>query len=308
MKESIIAALMLLSLPLAAQVKPVNGTKQVNGTVLAYQTQGSGEPLIILHGGPGMDATYLHPHLDGLGQIFQLISYDQRGSGKVTEQLDTLMLNVDQFVEDLEEFRKAMGLKKINLLGHSWGGLLAMNYAIKYPDQLDAVILVSSAGGDASVADKTRMTFMDRLSPADKESYFRMLSENYLATNEGISALAKIHWKPFVVDNEKIPFIKDAFNENMPLIQRHIEKSLAGYDLYNKLSKLDIPTLIIHGDYDPIPMEDIKKLHHSINGSKLVVLKDCGHFPFIEQPEKFLETVLQFGEPLSKSLYFYYPL
>lgn len=119
MKNLLLITCFFVSTSLIAQTKVEKGTKLINGEELHYRMQGTGEPLIVLHGGPGMDGRYLHPEIDKLDQTYRLISYNQRGFESSLEGLDTLMLTADQFVNDLEEFRKAMGLGKINLMGHS---------------------------------------------------------------------------------------------------------------------------------------------------------------------------------------------
>jgi len=296
MKNFLFYYCLLSSGILLAQVNEDKGSVMVNGVALHYQTQGSGEPLVIIHGGPGMDDRYLFPGMDELGENYRLISYNQRGSGKSAADLDTMMINVDQYVDDLEGFRKAMGLDKVNLLGHSWGGLLAMKYAIKHPERLTSLILVSTAGADESVGLESQGIMMQRLSPEDQQAYFQMLSDGHLNSLEGIQLLSKIHWKPYVYDQAHLSLIKDAYSENMPLIQHHINKSLKGYDLHGQLSKIRTPTLIIHGDYDPIPLAAAEQIHRAIPGSKFEVIKECGHFPFIEQPEKFIEVIKLFTE------------
>jgi len=295
MKYLLLLICWIISTTLFAQTNVEKGFKSVNGVELTYQIQGSGDPLIVLHGGPGMDGSYFFPGIDKLGKLYRLISYNQRGSGRSPGDLDTLMLTADQFVEDLEGFRKAMSLDKINIMGHSWGGLLAMKYALRYPEHLNSMILVSTAGADATAGEEMQSVMMQRLSPEDQKNYFQMLSDGYLNSKDGIIALSKIHWKPYVFNAAHISLIKDAYTEDMPLIQHHINKSLTGYDLHEQLSELEIPTLLIHGDYDPIPMASVNKIHHAIDGSQMVVIKDCGHFPFIEQPKRFIEAITSFS-------------
>lgn len=96
---------------------------------LFYKVIGSGTPIFVLHGGPGMDHKYFLPHLENLGNTFQFIFFDQRICGKSSWDLDSTSINMSSFVKDIEAVRKHFQLEKINLLGHSWGGLLAMWYA-----------------------------------------------------------------------------------------------------------------------------------------------------------------------------------
>ena len=299
MKTLITGIFILSTLPLLAQSNITEGYKKVNDIDLYYQTYGAGEPMIVLHGGPGMDGSYFNPFIDPLSNTFQIINYDQRGSGKSTGISDTLKLTADQFVEDIEGLRKALGFEKIHILGHSWGGQLAMRYAIKYPDQLHTLILISTGGADASVSAATTETVMNRLSSEDKEAYFNMVAEGYWDSKEGLDEMAKIYWKPYVVDQGKLKLIKDAYSDNTTIVQRSIDNSTQGFNLYDQLSRLTVPTLLIHGDYDPIPSEAIEKIHRTIKGSELVILEDCGHFPFIEKQDEFIESIFRFYKHLN---------
>ncbi len=240
MKAPLMISFFFLTFSLFAQTSPKEGYKKVNGIELFYQSIGVGEPLIVLHGGPGMDGSYFHPFIDPLGETFKIINYDQRASGKSSGISDTLKLTADQFVEDIEGLRKAFGIEKIHLMGHSWGGQLAMRYAIKYPDQLHTLILVSTGGADASVSTAASENVVNRLSAEDREAYFKMVSENYLDSKKGLDEMAKIFWKPYVVDQDKLKLIKDAYSDNTTIIQKSIDKSTEDFNLYEQLSKLTI--------------------------------------------------------------------
>lgn len=122
---------------------------KVKDGYLYYNEIGQGIPIIVVHGGPGLDHGYLQPQLSQLAANHKLIFYDQRGSGKSLDTpLDEDHINIHQFVEDLEDLRKSLGLNKFVLMGHSWGGLLAMQYAIDYQDNLIGLILLNSAPAD----------------------------------------------------------------------------------------------------------------------------------------------------------------
>jgi proline iminopeptidase len=110
---------------------------------LFSQSFGTGTPIIVVHGGPGLDHAYFLPQMLELAKDHQLIFYDQRGSGKSLEtELSPELMNVNQFIQDLEDLRKDLGLNSFVLLGHSWGGELAMHYAVTYPESISALILM----------------------------------------------------------------------------------------------------------------------------------------------------------------------
>jgi proline iminopeptidase len=278
--------------------------KQVNGVALYYTAMGMGEPIVVLPGGPGLDQSYLHPGLDPLSTKFRLISYDPRNTGKSKSVIDTLMLTAYQFVEDLEGLRKSFGINKMHLMGHSYGGLVAMLYATKYPDHLYSLTLISSGAADTSLSQAQAKTADERLSVQDKEAISKMTTSGYWDTDTGRTQLFNILWKPYVFDKQKVSLIKNAVGDNTFVIMSNVSKSTKGYFFYDKLYQnlplLSIPTLIIHGDYDPVPLEAAEKNHQAIRGSRLVVLKNCGHFPFIEQKQVFTETVMDFLKSIDK--------
>jgi len=122
------------------------GYKKVNGVNHFYKIIGKGEAFILLHGGPGMYHDELFPFFLDFAKSNKLIFYDQRGNGKSTmEKIDNTTFTVELMIEDLEELRKEFGIDKLNIIGHSWGGLLAMYYAVKYPDNVKRLILVDAA-------------------------------------------------------------------------------------------------------------------------------------------------------------------
>lgn len=118
------------------------GLKSINGTALYCKVIGKGEPLVVLHGGPGLSQDYFLPHLLPLAKKFQLILFDQRAQSKSSIKLDSTQVSVQAMVEDIEGIRQAFHLGKIHLMAHSWGGNIAIRYAAQHPESLKSLILV----------------------------------------------------------------------------------------------------------------------------------------------------------------------
>lgn len=112
---------------------------------LYYRVIGEGQPLILLHGGPDFDHNYLLPDMDLLSDSFRLIYYDQRGRGKSAGKVQPKDVTISSDVEDLESLRKYFQFKSVAVLGHSWGGLLAVEYAIRHPNRVSHLILMNTA-------------------------------------------------------------------------------------------------------------------------------------------------------------------
>jgi pimeloyl-ACP methyl ester carboxylesterase len=118
---------------------------EAKGAALRYEIAGVGEPIVVLHGGPGIGFDYLAPELTQLfSDRFQLVLYDQRGSGQSTGAADPTLLNIEAFVDDVECVFRALGLERAILMGHSFGGLLALHCAIRNPERVKGLVLVES--------------------------------------------------------------------------------------------------------------------------------------------------------------------
>ena len=118
--------------------------KTANGQ-LYYQTMGQGDPVIVIHGGPGMDQGYLLPGMAALAKKHQVVFYDQLGCGRSTATvIDESHITINSFVEDIETLRKALKFEKVTIVGHSWGGMLAMYYAVKYPKNIKKLVLMNT--------------------------------------------------------------------------------------------------------------------------------------------------------------------
>jgi proline iminopeptidase len=141
------SAVMALSSPAGAapDTYPVQeGFVDANGLFLYYMALGRGTPLVVLHGGPGDSHEYLLPYLLPLARHHRVVFIDERGSGKSGRLEDPRGYTVEAMVEDVEAVRSALGLGRIDLLGHSYGGVLAQAYALAHQDHLAHLVLCST--------------------------------------------------------------------------------------------------------------------------------------------------------------------
>jgi proline iminopeptidase len=116
-------------------------TAEINGARLFHTAVGSGDPCLTMHGGLGLDHTHLHPWLDSLGDRLWLIFYDHRGNGR-SERTEPETLTFGQFAADAEALRQELGLGEVVLLGHSYGGFIALDYALRYPESISRFIQI----------------------------------------------------------------------------------------------------------------------------------------------------------------------
>jgi proline iminopeptidase len=273
-----------------------------DGTILYYKIVGKGDPIIIIHGGPGMDHGYFLPSMLELSKNHQIIFYDQRGCGKsIAEKIDIDSINIETFVNDLECLRNSLGLNKITVLGHSWGAMLAMQYAIKYSQNLSALVLVESISADFNghnafikeCAKRTRKISKEidsitnslefkKGDPKFVTKFYKIILETYLYDPKKIDEISLV-FEPFSAANGFKVY--DIFDKNF---------LKSNFNIFSALKNLSVPTLIIHGESDPIPLESAKQINSAITGSKLIILKKCGHFPFVEQSENFFSLLEEF--------------
>lgn len=270
---------------------------------LYYNEVGQGVPIIVLHGGPGLDQGYLRPQLLQLASHHRLIFYDQRGSGNSLEtKIDEKHINIHQFVKDLEDLRKVLGLDKFILMGHSWGGLLAMQYAIDYQDHLIGLILLNSAPADF----KGQKAFLDEFGLRTKNIHHDIRPffsyEDFKELNAAqISDLYRKLFSVYFYNPEDVKCLSLNFNvasaqsgfkvmgemAKTSWIQPHI-------NLIPNLKALKIPTFILHGGEDIVPVWTAKEIKDAIPQSEIVILEHCGHFPYIEQPSQFFSKMNEF--------------
>lgn len=276
------------------------GFAHVGGADLYYKIIGSGEPVVILHGGPGLEHTYFLPQFELLAKHYKLIFYDQRASGRSTGVVDSTTMIAKQFIEDLEGLRKALKLEKMNLLGHSWGGLLAMEYAITYPRRVKSLILANSTGVNSEWLLPYMQTRTARTTHEDSLAIARITASKEFAQKEpkAIEEFARIIFRTYFyrrsyADSLSLTFTRQTASNVLDIFEIFL-KQFQQYDIRPALSSLSCPTLIISCDYDVVLPKYAEEIHRRIPRSVFVIIKNSGHFPYIEKPDEFFSTVTDF--------------
>ncbi|MCH8954026.1 alpha/beta fold hydrolase [candidate division KSB1 bacterium] len=290
-----IALLILTSCEKSKELTIEEGLREINGTQLYTKVMGEGEPIVILHGGPGMDHTYFLPQMAELAETHKLIFFDQRVSGRSSLDVDSSAITMRHFIDDIEEIRKTFNLGKMNLMGHSWGGLLAMFYGITYPENLKSLMILNSTPASSELMAKT----LPRLTPEDSLQRLEILNSDAFKNRESAAfeKLLRIHFRGAfydrsLADSLTLTFQPDFAETSVKL--QNLYKDIASYDIHHDLSKINCPTLVVHGDHDDNPLEGSQKIHENIPNSKFVLLKNCGHFPFVERPKEFFSAIKDF--------------
>jgi len=292
------------STPIPPTPTSTTGLQAINGTSLYYESLGQGAPLFVLHGGPGNSHRYFLPSLAPLAANYHLFFYDQRGTGLSDGHLALEAISIDQFVEDLEALRVAFGLEKISLMGHSWGGMIALAYALKYQAHLDHLILVDSTPVNKTFSIEFGQTIQQRVQSLSADAQQELnttcarsltkLSPNELDECNHLDAQLKF-FDPAKAATVDWPMEENTL-KNSETVRALIINSFnrVQHDMDTQLPTVRVPTLIVHGDFDAIPLASSEYLHQQIAGSQLVLISQSGHFPFIEQPEQFIAALRSF--------------
>lgn len=258
------------------------------------------EPILIVHGGPVLDHSYFIPHLDELAKEYQLIFYDQRVCGQSSLAIDSATMNLNGFADDIEVIRKQMGLGKINLLGHSWGGLVAMKYAIKYDDQLNHLILSNSMAPSVADWQADNAAVSQMTNARDQQRLNAIVSSGLLRQEKPakyIKEMMMLSYRGQMYDTANLSKLDIFIPENF--IQRSqlfglLSPDLASYNLYNDLKTVKTPTLIIYGEKEPAVNGHAGRFAEAFPKASLEVISKSGHFPFVESPETFAQAVSTF--------------
>ncbi len=273
-------------------------TIQIDDAQVYCRSLGSGSPLIIVHGGPGLSQEYLINELSPLTKNHFVIFYDPRNSGKSTAKEDLSDLTLEVSSEDIEAIRKFYGLKKVSLLGHSWGALVAAKYAINHPSTVDRLALISpvpfnSAGFTLfmeewamrigphfeKIEEITRNPLFAQGDPKLFSDYSTLIYKFYCAHEDDA----------YKINTLDSPAANIKYRQTEQLFEDRLFKT--DFDFLPEISHLSCKTMIVHGDVDIIPLETAKTTHEAIPDSLLLVIDDCGHFPFVEKQEAFFEAV-----------------
>lgn len=280
--------------------EPQEGLQEINGTRLYYKAVGAGDPLFVLHGGPGVSHRYLLPHMAELADTHRLIFYDQRGTGASDGDLEITALTTEQYVEDLEALRAALGFEKIALMGHSWGAALAMLYASAHPERVERLILIAPGPMNAQGRSEVDKAFGERLTPEQRQAIDEACGQTQAErTPESIAECYRANDQIAFYDPSKTSALDYTVEENTAknelTVRSLLMRDLQGdQELEAKVKAISAPTLIVQGDYDIFPLSTAEHVQGLIPSSELVVIPEAGHFPFVEQPEAFFAAVRAF--------------
>jgi proline iminopeptidase len=269
----------------------------VDNTSLYARVAGRGQPIIVLHGGPDFDIAYLLPELDELGDAYRLIYYDQRGRGKSAEGVRPEDVTLASDLADLDAIRRHFQVDSPILLGHSWGTVLALEYALRNPSLVSRLILMNPAPVSASQLAVLRKSYVGQLGSEMERQREITASAAYKAGDpDAVAARYRIHFRHGLRRTAHYDRLMARMSAQFRaqgatgiLKAWAIESRLyrdtwdkPDYDLLPKLHSLRTPALVIVGEQDFIPPEIAAQIAGALPSATLATIKECGHFSYLE--------------------------
>jgi proline iminopeptidase len=295
----------LLSLSLTACATTPQRITTADGVELFVRTAGDGSPIVVIHGGPGLDHGSVAADLMPLAERHRLIFYDQRGGGR-SSLPDPALLTLDHHVRDLETLRISLGLERMTLLAHSFGPAIAARYAIAYPARVERMVFLGPIPPmKGSFFEDYSATMNGRLSEADRARLAELVKVFEGAEGDPVAA-CRDYWtiavpprlaagrSPSLVKSDLCTASAEAIRFGMTKTNSAGFLSMGDWDWTGELATVAAPTLIIHGDEDAIPLSLVGGWNRALPDSRMVVLEKTGHFPHVEKPEIVFAAIEQF--------------
>ncbi len=278
-------------------MRTTSKTISVGDIDIACTVVGEGAPLVVLHGAIGLGSTYMRA-LDPWGDELQLIHYDQRGSGN-TPVGDVQRVSFADGVEDLEGLRESLGLGRIQVLGHSAGAYLAALYAAAHPESAAGVVLLNPGPPmEPELMERFGKTMSSRRTPDDDAARKAIEGSDEFRTGQPL-ALERHQlntFMPFFRERATVERVSLGFTEitaaNIQQAPQRMMGSLGALDPIRKFAGLQVPTLVVHSELDPIPHEWSRFLAAAIPNADFELIEGGSHFPMVEDAEPLRTTVL----------------
>jgi proline iminopeptidase len=270
------------------------------GARLVYDVIGHGSPMIVIPGGPGFGSGYLRNAItSALSAGRQLTFIDQRGSGRSTGHTSPEHLTVATFVEDLEAVRANVAADRVDLLGHSFGGLQALHYVLAYPHRLRNLLLVDADPPTFEEWNRFREVLAARRTPAEVQLMQALQSrDGWEVDPSTLETYYRIYLRPYFARPERastltFEFGRDAYPKLMTTGPA-VRQSLGQWNLVPALARVTTPALIVYGRHTIFADSAPATMKAALTHARLEVLESAGHFPFIEAPDVFQRVVLDF--------------
>jgi proline iminopeptidase len=270
--------------------------------VVTYSYGESDEVLFLLNGGPGIPCDYLRDPLLRLVQAgYRVVTYDQLGTGASDRPKDKSLWTIGRYVEEVETVRQSLGLGRIHLLGHSWGGWLSIEYSLKYQKALKSLVLSNTCGDMPHLVGELER-HRAALGPETVAMMQRFEAEGNYDHPAYKAAITILNYR-HVFRNDEWPKVAiDAFRKiNMDIygtMQGPNEflyvGNLKDWNRIANMHEIEVPTLVLCGQYDELTAACALRMHNALPDSEITVLPNASHMAMYEVPEAYLGRVRKF--------------
>jgi len=303
LNQFLLGRLLLLSFALlfsvAAKAETLPGSSGMAQGIY-YQTFGTGQPVLIINGGPGLDSAGFEPVAKAIAeQGFQSILFDQRGTGRSPlADINADNIQLALMVQDIEQLRQHLQHDKLIILGHSFGGMLGAAYAAKYPQHVQKLIFSSSGGLDLQFRDQIAERLLNNLN-LEQQIKMQMYQLRQRSGDDSESTrdkLAQLRANAYVIDKTKAPLIAARLKVVNMTINSLVFADLdrMHFDLKQQFKTFKAPVLVLQGEKDIISVDTAKTIAGSFNDARLVLMPDCAHYGWLDQPQLYYNALFAF--------------
>jgi proline iminopeptidase len=297
-----------LSCKTNVNLKTGEGFINVKGGKIWYCVKGEGSeiPIIMLHGGPGYPSYYLNP-LMVLSEERPVIAFDQLGCGRSDRITDTTLMTVDSYIEQLKQLLSALKIKEYYLYGHSWGTMLGIDYYLKYPKGVKALILASPCI-NITLWMKDADTLISML-PDSMQFFIKQNMKNVNPDSAKMNAALDYYYNSYYTRKQPLSAdIDSAHAQSGDNVYEYmwgkeeffVSGTLRDYNRTGDLNKIKVPTLYITGEFDAARPNTVKYYQSLTPNSKFIVIKNAGHQTMHDNPKENIEAIRTFIHELEK--------
>jgi proline iminopeptidase len=276
---------------------------QIRDASLFVKVMGQGYPLVLMHGGPSLDYTTLLP-LQPLSDQFSLIFYDHRSNGH-SEGAEVTSITMENLTADAEALRQTLGFEKWAVLGHSFGGNVALEYALRYPHSLTHLILMNT-GGDQWWVNHNAVEILAKrgynastLKAARRFFNGQLMSKEYLPTVMRLAGAYSYHSSIWYHPTLMSLALKMGLGPPMKMRPEALifgySQTMMGWTVMDRLSEIQVPALVLAGRYDFLfPPEHQAILADRLPNARLELIECAGHNPQMERPTVVIDAIRRF--------------
>jgi proline iminopeptidase len=272
-------------------------TMSIRGVPLFVKIMGHGNPLALMHGGPGLDYQTMLS-LQPLEDQFTLVFYDHRCNGR-SIGAEVTSMTMENLTADADALRQALGFEKWAVLGHSFGGNVALEYALRYPQNLSHLILVNTGGDQWWANHNAPEILRKRGYPPGTVEAARRYFNGQITPDEFLSVNMKFN-NAYSYRSSPLDMVKAMLSGHMPKFQPEAlifgyGVELQGWSVMDRLGEINTPTLVVAGRYDFLfPTEHQVALAGGIPNARLEVIECAGHLPHLEQQAEVIRLIREF--------------